>query len=240
MFTIYGGKQEFAQWDLNQMVTNPCMNAGDSVVFKAHGKAYETTAYKYGGEVVADVPNFMLQKPGIIRVDLHWGLDVHLNCRTYFDVTAQDKPEGYDCDCNIKHRPVVKEIDITESGIYDVTEYASANVNVAGGASVETCAVTFGLESFAGIEEFESVTYTALVDGAITTKTVKSTDANFFGTYNDVVKGTIFAIKAVDEWFMSSYGVFTNYAKLSISSDNDYSYYNLVINRDGSIDFMMD
>lgn len=109
-----------------------------------------------------------------------------------------------------------------------------------GGVTVETCTVNFGLESWCEQSELESVTYTALVDGAITTKTVKSTDANFFGTYNDVVKGTIWEIKAVGKWFFSSYGVFATWAQLSNSSDNDYAYYRLIISSDGYIDLMMD
>lgn len=106
LFVIYGGKQEFAQWDLDQMVTNPCMKEGDEVVFRACGKAYETTAFVKNGEVVADVPNFLLRKAGKITVDLGWGLDVHMDCRTVFNVTAQEKPEGYACECNIKERAV--------------------------------------------------------------------------------------------------------------------------------------
>jgi len=105
MFAIYGGKQEFTQWDLDQLVTNPCMNEGDEVVFKALGKTYETTAFVMNGETVADVPNFLLQKPCEITVDLRWGLDVNLECRTVFNVAKRDKPADYCCDYNIKYRP---------------------------------------------------------------------------------------------------------------------------------------
>lgn len=104
MFTIYGGKSEFTQWDLDQLVTNPCMKEGDDVVFKACGKVYETTAFVQDGEVVADVPNHLLQKPCSIIVDLGWGLGVHMDCRTTFNVVASEKPDDYVCSYNIKPR----------------------------------------------------------------------------------------------------------------------------------------
>lgn len=104
MFTIYGGKQEFMQWDLDQFVTNPCMKAGDEVVFRAMGKAYETVAFVQDGVVCADVPNFLLQKPCDIQVDLGWGLDCHMDCRTTFTVVAKDRPADYVCPYNIKPR----------------------------------------------------------------------------------------------------------------------------------------
>ena len=104
MFSIYGGKTEFKQWETDQLVTCPCVGVGDQVVFRAHGKAYATTAFEQDGEVWADVPNFLLQEPGSIRVDLGWGLDGHIECRTFITVSAQDKPEDYVCEYNIKHR----------------------------------------------------------------------------------------------------------------------------------------
>ena len=71
MFTIYGGKQEFMQWDLDQFVTNPCMQEGDEVVFyNSHGATYVVKAFVQNGEVLADVPNYLLQMDGNILVDL--------------------------------------------------------------------------------------------------------------------------------------------------------------------------
>lgn len=104
MFTIHGGKTEFNQWDLDQLVTCSCLQEGDEVVFRAFGKAYETTAFVQGGEVLADVPNHLLQKPGNIQIDLGWGLDCHMDCRTTIAVAAKDKPEEYECPYNIKPR----------------------------------------------------------------------------------------------------------------------------------------
>ena len=104
MFAIYGGKQEFTQWDLDQLVTNPCMEEGSEVVFKSRGKTYETTAFVMNGEVVADVPNFLLQEPCSITVDLGWGLDVRMECRTVFNVVEREKPVDYCCEYNIKNR----------------------------------------------------------------------------------------------------------------------------------------
>lgn len=109
MFEIYGGKAAFDQWDLNQRVTCSCLKVGDPVVFNAHGKRYTDKAYEKDGGIWADVPNFLLQKHGSIRVELGHGLDVHLNCRTYFDVVKKDKPDGYDCPYNV-------ELDATPAG----------------------------------------------------------------------------------------------------------------------------
>ncbi len=107
MFKIYGGATEFKQWELDQMVTNPCMKAGDEVVFRnASGETYVVKAFEQNGEVVADVPNYLLQDALNILVDLEQGADKHDDCRTTFVVVAQDKPEGYDCPCNLPDRPV--------------------------------------------------------------------------------------------------------------------------------------
>lgn len=104
MFTIYGGKTEFNQWDLEQLVTCDCLMEGDEVVFSGHGKTYETTAFVQDGKVWADVPNFMLNKAGNFVVDLGWGLHRHMDCRTVFNVAAKAKPEDYVCPYNIKPR----------------------------------------------------------------------------------------------------------------------------------------
>ena len=107
MFTIYGGKQEFMQWDLDQFVTNPCMQEGDEVVFyNSHGATYVVNAFAKDGAILADVPNYLLQMEGNILVDLEQGLDRHTECRTTFAVVAQAKPEGYDCQYNVPDRPV--------------------------------------------------------------------------------------------------------------------------------------
>lgn len=104
MFTIFGGKTEFKQWDLEQLVTCDCLQEGDEVVFSGHGKIYRTTAFVQEGKVWADVPNFMLNKAGSFVVDLGWGLHRHMDCRTVFNVAAKAKPEDYVCPYNIKPR----------------------------------------------------------------------------------------------------------------------------------------
>lgn len=104
MFRIVGKQPNFKQWDLDQLVTCDCLKEGDDVVFRSGGKTYETTAFAQDGMVVADVPNFILQKADSFRVDLGWGLKCHLDCRTTFDVEAMEKPEDYVCTENIKQR----------------------------------------------------------------------------------------------------------------------------------------
>lgn len=105
MFNIYGGATEFNQWDLDQFVTNDCMKAGDEVVFRnASGETYVVKAFEQNGEVLADVPNYLLKKAKNILVDLEQGADKHDDCRTVFTVVAQDEPDGYDCKYNVPDR----------------------------------------------------------------------------------------------------------------------------------------
>lgn len=93
MFTIYGGKTEFNQWDQGQRVTNPRMVVGDRAVFRnASGETHPMIAYNYNGVVVADVPNDLLRVAMPILVDLCETAEY----RTSFQVIAQDKPDGYE------------------------------------------------------------------------------------------------------------------------------------------------
>lgn len=106
MFNIYGGATEFKQWELDKFVTNPCMKEGDEVVFRnSHGETYVVKAFAQNGEILADVPNYLLRTADNILVDLGQGLERHTECRTTFTVVAQDKPEGYECKYNVPDRP---------------------------------------------------------------------------------------------------------------------------------------
>lgn len=106
MFIIYGGATEFNQWELNKLVMNPCMKEGDTVVFRnSHGETYVVKAFVQDGEIMADVPNYLLQTEGNILVDLGQGLERHTECRTTFTVVAKGKPEDYECPYNIPDRP---------------------------------------------------------------------------------------------------------------------------------------
>lgn len=92
MFTIYGGKTEFKQWEQGQRVTNPKLAVGDKVRFwNQSGETHPMIAYKHEGVVVADVPNDLLQHCSPILVELCG--DPECMCR--FLVTAQDKPADY-------------------------------------------------------------------------------------------------------------------------------------------------
>lgn len=105
MFKIYGGDTEFKQWELDKLVTNSCMRAGDEVVFRnSHGETYVVRAFAKDGSVYADVPNYLLRTAGNILVDLGQGNERHTECRTTFTVTAAAKPEDYKCDCNTPER----------------------------------------------------------------------------------------------------------------------------------------
>lgn len=92
MFTIYGEKTEFSQWEQGQRVTNPKLAVGDKVRFwNASGETHPMIAYMHEGVVVADVPNDLLQHCSPILVELCGDPE----CLTRFIVNAQDKPAGY-------------------------------------------------------------------------------------------------------------------------------------------------
>lgn len=93
MFTIYGGKTEFKQWEQGQRVTNPKLAVGDKVRFwNQSGETHPMIAYKHEGVVVADVPNDLLQHCSPILVELCGDPE----CMSRFVVTAQDKPADYE------------------------------------------------------------------------------------------------------------------------------------------------
>lgn len=92
MFTIYGGKTEFNQWEQGQRVTNPKLAVGDKVRFwNQSGETHPMIAYKHEGVVVADVPNDLLQHCSPILVELCGDPE----CMSRFVVTAQGKPADY-------------------------------------------------------------------------------------------------------------------------------------------------
>lgn len=141
MFTIYGGKREFAQWDLDQFVICPCMQKGDKVYFYAHGKNRSTTAYERDGEIVADVPNALLQLPGSIRIDLGSGLECHIDCRTEITITAGEKPDGYCCtdNSNLTKKYIASTPQkLTEAEKAQVRENIGVGAGGGGGASVQS------------------------------------------------------------------------------------------------------
>lgn len=92
MFTIYGGKAAFDQWDKGQRVENPEMAAGDKVIFlNGCGETHPMKAYTYEDSVVCDVPNDLLRMARPILVDL-CGSREHT---TRLMVTAREKPDDY-------------------------------------------------------------------------------------------------------------------------------------------------
>lgn len=92
MFTIYGGKTEFNQWEQGHRVTEPKLAVGDKVRFwNASGETHPMIAYQHEGVIVADVPNDLLQHYSPILVELCGNPE----CLTRFIVNAQDKPADY-------------------------------------------------------------------------------------------------------------------------------------------------
>ena len=99
MFEIVGREEQvFEQWEQGAKVSNPCMKAGDEVVFRnSSGATAVMIAREESGQVVADVPNKLLQMCCNILVDLEQGNDRHTECRTTFTVNPAQKPDGYKC-----------------------------------------------------------------------------------------------------------------------------------------------
>lgn len=67
----------------------------DEVIFRAAGGVYVVEAYKYGNDIVADVPNKMLEDALTMVVDLGQGAKHHPECRTRFDMVPAEKPADY-------------------------------------------------------------------------------------------------------------------------------------------------
>jgi hypothetical protein len=95
MFEIVGREEQvFEQWEQGVTLSNPCMKAGDEVVFRnSSGATYVMIAGASGVEV----PNKLLQMCCNILVDLEQGNDRHTECRTTFTVNPAQKPDGYKC-----------------------------------------------------------------------------------------------------------------------------------------------
>lgn len=147
MFSIYGGATEFNQWELDKLVTNPCMKEGDDVVFRnSTGETYVVRAFAQNGEVLVDVPNYILKTAGNILVDLVQNQDRHDDCRTTFAVKAANKPDDYDkkCTCNTPDRPVksggvTSWNDLTDKPFYSEKAFADIvwDGNIEGLVSVD-------------------------------------------------------------------------------------------------------
>lgn len=121
MFEIVGReKQEFNQWEQDVILTNPCMKAGDEVVFRnSSGATYVMIAGASGVEV----PNKILQMSCNILVDLEQGLEQHTDCQTVFKVNPGAKPDGYVCDDNSTHEAP------GEKAVWDAVESIVAQID---------------------------------------------------------------------------------------------------------------
>lgn len=93
MFEIVGREEQvFEQWEQGVTLSNPCMKAGDEVIFRnSSGATYVMIAGASGVEV----PNRLLQMTCNILVDLEQGKEQHNDCQTVFEVNPADKPDDY-------------------------------------------------------------------------------------------------------------------------------------------------
>ena len=93
MFEIVGREeQKFNQWEQGVKLSNPCMKAGDEVVFRnSSGATYVMIA----GSAGVEVPNKLLQMTCNILVDLKQGSEQHDDCQTVFEVNPAEKPDDY-------------------------------------------------------------------------------------------------------------------------------------------------
>lgn len=96
---IYGSRDSFYQWDVNQKITSAKLKEGDEVHFAndRSGEAFVVKAYKHNHIVVADVPNILLQQTNKILVYRYVtdGVSELTVCEKAFDVVARPKPADY-------------------------------------------------------------------------------------------------------------------------------------------------
>lgn len=96
---IYGSRDSFYQWDVNQKITSAKLREGDEVHFAndRSGEAIVVKAYKHNHVVVADVPNILLQQTNKILVYRYVtdGVSELTVCEKSFDVLARPKPTDY-------------------------------------------------------------------------------------------------------------------------------------------------
>ena len=93
MFEIVGREEQvFEQWEQGVKLSNPCMKAGDEVVFRNSSGATYVMIAESGG---VEVPNKMLQMTCNILVDLKQGKEQHDDCQTVFEVNPAEKPDDY-------------------------------------------------------------------------------------------------------------------------------------------------
>lgn len=94
MFKIYDGRESFYQWDLQQklIVANPTIK---EVHFcnRTEECALICKTYEFEGQLVADVPNILLQNDWRIRVYAYDGQATLHEAR--FDVIKRSKPDLY-------------------------------------------------------------------------------------------------------------------------------------------------
>ena len=200
MFEIVGSNQNFTQWELNKLLVNPCMKAGDEVVFRnSSGKTFVTYAWNKDGEVVVDVPNVLLQYPLNILVNLGQGLDLHSECETVFSVIEAEKPENYKCVDNIK-RPtpssgVSSWNDLTDKPFGDSPTGGDTFTFDGNPDGLEILELPFGKylyvsDAIPDIEEINGTSYATWVNTDSTTVTstltwVSPTDGLVVGAWSD-------------------------------------------------------
>ena len=101
MFKRLNGEVAFDQWELNQLLTNDSMVAGDRVRFvSANGETGITYAREADGKIVADVPNELLRVAMPITVQLGDGASWKCEHKTTFAVNPAKMPGGYECTDN--------------------------------------------------------------------------------------------------------------------------------------------
>lgn len=124
MFEIVGREEQvFEQWEQGAKVSNPCMKAGDEVVFRnASGATAVMIAREESGQVVCDVPNKLLQMCCNILVDLEQGMEQHSDCQTTFIVNPAQKPDGYKCVDNSVPDTRISFNDLKDKPFYESTE----------------------------------------------------------------------------------------------------------------------
>lgn len=203
MFTIYGGKTEFNQWEKDHRVVNPNMSDCEQVAFRmSNGRTGVSRAYEHEGQMVADVPNHLLKYSGNMMVELGQGKNLRIEETTYFPVTKTEKPEEYEEteNRNLKKKYIetVKQ-DLTEAE----KEQARENLGINGTGGGATSWDDLEGKPF-GDETPEPITFDGNIDGKDTCQLEMRGYVYVYAKISD-------KLYTAEELSPATYTVFTDY-----------------------------
>lgn len=246
---IYGNREGFYQWDINQKLTSNLLAVGDEVHFTNmyQHTALVTVAYELDGKIVVDVPNILLQSSASLKV--YWmyidGEGEFTKAEYSFNITPRKKPSDY----NYTETEILtyKSLDFRISELEN--NGGASGGNGADGKSAYEIAVEHGFEG----SEQEWLESLKGEDGATTTKFVgvaykdgvySLVDATYESILADLAQGIdVRLVCTFNGSLKKGYCLVVDYSKhpnannryLLFTSNNSTTIDELVINSDGTI-----